>query len=207
MKILGNSSNRWLINVLILLSLLAIMIMSRWIISELTMEKISFVSSRDGNWEIYLIRADGHDITRLTNQSSSDFDISWSPDGRRLAFVSVPENGGYEVHIMNLDNGSRTTLAGGRVQDWVPAWSPDGKWIAYASKRNQFDIYLIRPDGEDEVNLSNDPGVANYAPTWSPDSTRIAFTGNGIYLVDLDGSNLIKASIDNACNSSNVNPM
>jgi Tol biopolymer transport system component len=46
------------------------------------------MSRRDGNWEIYLVNADGSGLQRLTNDPAEDGLPTWSPDGRALAFVS-----------------------------------------------------------------------------------------------------------------------
>src|SRR5512139_1785348 len=51
-------------------------------------KKIAFVSTRDGNAEIYSIEADGAGLTRLTNNSAFDGEPAWSPDGQRIAFTS-----------------------------------------------------------------------------------------------------------------------
>ena len=55
--------------------------------------RIAFVSNRDGNLEIYVMNADGSGETNLTRNPDPDFAPSWSPDGKRLAFVSVPPGG------------------------------------------------------------------------------------------------------------------
>jgi Tol biopolymer transport system component len=44
-------------------------------------------SDRDGNWEIYLMDADGRNPIRLTNNSADDWNPAWSPHGQRIAFV------------------------------------------------------------------------------------------------------------------------
>lgn len=48
--------------------------------------KIAFQSNRDGNFEIYVMNADGSNQTRLTNNSASDVYAAWSPDGTKIAF-------------------------------------------------------------------------------------------------------------------------
>jgi len=55
--------------------------------------KIAFVSSRDGNFEIYAMNPDGSGQTRLTTNPATDFDPAWSPDGRRIAYVGFTDQG------------------------------------------------------------------------------------------------------------------
>ena len=51
-------------------------------------EKIAFTSHRDGNYEIYVMNADGSDQTRLTTSPANDVDPAFSPDGTKVAFES-----------------------------------------------------------------------------------------------------------------------
>jgi TolB protein len=51
-------------------------------------QKIAFMSRRDGNWEIYVVNADGSGLQRLTDDPAEDGLPTWSPDGRAIAFVS-----------------------------------------------------------------------------------------------------------------------
>jgi len=197
-----NSCQRRVVTIAILIVLALAGWLAYWVFNELMMEEVSFVSDRDGNWEIYLIRADGNNLRRLTNQPADDFDINWASNGRQLAFVSVPKDGPYEVHVLDIQNDkAQTVVAAGRSQDWQPAWSPAGEWIAYASYRlwdgssfPQFDVYLVRPDGNEEYNLTNNP-ANDYEPAWSPDGNWIAFVSGragypAIYLVQPDGAGL-----------------
>lgn len=65
--------------------------------------RIAFVSRHDRNRdEIYLINADGSDLTRLTDDPASDSLPAWSPDGRQMAFSS-DRNGNSNIYVINAD--------------------------------------------------------------------------------------------------------
>ncbi|MFW6116209.1 MAG: TolB family protein, partial [bacterium] len=62
-------------------------------------EQIAFSSDRDGNYEIYVMNADGSDQRRLTSSPGTDWGATWSPDGARIAFAS-DRNGEMELFVM-----------------------------------------------------------------------------------------------------------
>lgn len=71
--------------------------------------KIAFMSKRDGNWEVYLVNADGSDLKRLTDNPANDGLPTWSPDGGTIAFVS-DRQGGWAVWAMSPDGGNQRKL-------------------------------------------------------------------------------------------------
>jgi Tol biopolymer transport system component len=97
--------------------------------------RIAFTSDRDANEatpfqsEIYTMRADGSDQTRLTFHDLSDFRPAWSPDGRTIAFTSfrdaTPENGSNaEIYTMRADGSQLTNLTQDPAFDGAPDWQP-----------------------------------------------------------------------------------
>jgi len=160
--------------------------------------KIVFQSNRDGNYEIYVMNADGTNQTRLTNNAASDFNPAWSPDGTKIVFDS-DRDGNFEIYVMNADGTSQTRLTNNPNSDKTPAWSPDGTKIAFIRSLGAIsgDVYVMNSDGSGETNLTNFvPG--NFPDTfdvaWSPDGTKIGFsvslsnTHQEIYLMNANGS-------------------
>ena len=163
--------------------------------------QIAFVSERDGNSEIYMMDADGKNQRRLTKNDFPDTDPSWSPDGKRIIFVSdrnkhiagkeapIMVDGAVivgdmrkrpQIYVMDANGKNQQRLSHEFVADWYPSWSPDGQRIVYTSSGamdvsgGHWRIYVMDGDGANKQRLSND-GVDDYYPSWSPDGERIAF--------------------------------
>ena len=139
--------------------------------------RIAFVSTRDGNREIYVMDADGGNQTNLTNGPWWDLTPCWSPDGQQIAFTSH-RGGSYDIFVMNADGSGVRRLTDSPYVDIEPSWSPDGSTIVFCSNRGErYSIYGITVDGGDLYQLTNDLGH-DISPAFSPDGTRIAFSSN-----------------------------
>jgi len=83
--------------------------------------RLTFMSKRDGNWEIYLIHSDGSGLKRLTHSASQDGLPTWSPDGQTIAFVS-DEGGAWAIWAVQPDGSGRRKMLDlgglGLVSDW-----------------------------------------------------------------------------------------
>ena len=134
--------------------------------------KIAFVSTRDGNSEIYIMNPDGREQINLTQHPSNDFDPAWSPTGEQILFVS-DRDGVMDLYLMDADGRNVQQIfrtAEGRTQ---PSWAPDGKKIAYRwiNRRNgDVAIYTASVAGKAKERIAN-----GFDPTWSPDGSEIAF--------------------------------
>ena len=150
--------------------------------------RIAFASDRDGNFEIYVMNADGSGQTRLTDNPAYDGSPAWSPDGSRITFVADRDRN-WDIYVMDTDGSEQTRLTDNLTVDIDPAWSPDGSRIAFLSRR---DIYVMNADGSELTQLT-DNRAEDGSPAWSPDGSRIAFhserDGNPeIYVMNADGS-------------------
>jgi TolB protein len=89
------------------------------------------------------MNADGSGVTRLTDGDGIDSWPTWSPDSKRIAYVSH-RDANYEIYVMNADGRGPVNVTKHTAQDTSPSWSPDGKRIAFVSNRNgATDIYTV----------------------------------------------------------------
>jgi TolB protein len=134
--------------------------------------------------DIYVMGADGSNVTRLTDDPLPEFMPAWSPDGSRIAFVreADPVPAAFAgIYTMNPDGSGVTRVSssdGG--SDFGPSWSPDGTQVVFAAIRNEdWGIWSVDADGSNEHTILGGTG-AGYVdnPVWSPDGNLIAFVGN-----------------------------
>lgn len=85
-----------------------------------------------GNSDIWIVPPAGGQARRLTQSPSSDNQPRWSPDSRKLAFVSG-RGGSPQVHIMDLAGGEARKISDIATGVANLVWSPDGKWMAFAT--------------------------------------------------------------------------
>jgi Tol biopolymer transport system component len=140
-------------------------------------QQIAFVSDRAGvegaiqelEQDIFVMAPDGSGVIRLTDAEGRDTSPNWSPDGRKIAFVSE-RDGNFEVYVMNADGGEPVRLTQSAGYEWSPTWSPDGGLIAFTSTRDHeetYDLYVMEPDGSNQTRLTSDP-ANDIIPRWWP---------------------------------------
>jgi Tol biopolymer transport system component len=129
----------------------------------------------DGNWAVWVMKADGseqHQLTHPTLQqpagSRGDYPGAWSPDGSRIVYSS-DVNGDAELFVMNADGTDQRRLTRFRGVDAAQPWLPDGR-IVFAHYRTGDPVsrwYLMQPDGTGLRSLPHLKGLA--APIdWGP---------------------------------------
>lgn len=147
---------------------------------------INGITSRMQGGEIYVMDADGDNLTRLTDNSFSEDIPRWSPDGRHIAFVYLSADGP-EIYTISSDGLTENFV----VDGYEPVWSPDGQRIVFSIVGvgdDNSEIGVVDIDGENVVNLTNHPAY-DRNPVWSPDGSNIAFAsrreeGDYIFLID-----------------------
>lgn len=132
---------------------------------------VAFARNKLG-WDVYRMDSDGANVRALTGKGGN-CRPDWSPDGRRIAYVSDVADGKGDVWTMAPDGGDKRRITPGNDSyDYNPTWSPDSRWIVYetttGSKRNRWSLAVIPAQGGTPLRLSPQ-GADDRLPDWAPE--------------------------------------
>jgi Tol biopolymer transport system component len=153
------------------------------------------INERDA--DVFVINADGSELTNLTSLAGRDFSPVWSPDGTKIAFLS-DRSANDGIYVMEATGANAV-----RVTDYpdgdemTPVWSPDGGRLVFSTSNDTLGTDeccfagLYRLDLDDRALRRLAVGASQAA--WSPDGQRIAYVTDRdgdleIYVMNADGS-------------------
>src|SRR5215213_2002560 len=141
-------------------------------------KEIAFVSGGD----IWTVAANGGTAALLVSHPATESKPLFSPDGRRLAFVSNRTGGG-DIYILNLETNDLTRLTFDDAFDQLDAWSRDGNWIYFSSASQDIagmnDIFRVSAQGGTPQAVSADRYTNEFWSTNLADGS-ILFSARGI---------------------------
>ncbi len=139
---------------------------------------IAFLSDKTGEFEIYLIKPDGSEMTQLTNDSKSyRYDLKWSPDSKKI----LSSDKSMRMYYIDIDTKKVTDVTKSdywEITDF--SWSPDSKWIAYsdAFSKNNFAVLYIYSLANGKSHQITDEFYNSGEPVFSPEGKYLFFTSN-----------------------------
>jgi TolB protein len=156
---------------------------SDFVYEKLTGEKgvfstrIAYVVKRGNRYELQIADYDGANAETALASFEPIISPVWSPDGKRLAYVSF-ENKKPVVYIHSLADGKRRVLANFKGSNSAPAWAPDGSRLAVAlSREGGTQLFMINADGSGVRRLASSTAI-DTEPRFSPDGQWIYFTSD-----------------------------
>ena len=172
--------------------------------------RIAYVSAsglgRDTRYALIVADADGYNPHTVVTSNEPLLSPSWSPDGRRLAYVSF-EGGNSGIWIQDVASAAREKLTSFRGINGAPSFSPDGTKLAMSlSKGGNPDIYVMDLGSRHLTQITSQLGI-DTEPTWSADGSSLYFTSDRggrpqIYQVSATGGGATRISFEGSYNAS-----
>jgi TolB protein len=160
---------------------------------------------KNAQYALYVADADGYNPQTVVRSDKPLMSPAWSPDGRKLAYVSF-ERGNSSIVLQDIATGARETVASFKGINGAPSFSPDGRRLAMAlSKSGNPEIYVMDLGSRALTQLTNQFGI-DTEPTWSADGSRIYFTSDRggrpqIYQVPAGGGSATRVSFQGTYNA------
>lgn len=145
--------------------------------------------SRDGNPEIYRLAIDGTRPRRLTFGRSTESSPCWSPDARRIAFVS-DRSGSPQIYLMSAAGGTAERITFQGRYNTSPDWSPKGDLLVFTSQVDGvYQICTVDVETKVITRLTTGPS-AKEDPSWAPDGRHVVYSvrsggRSDLYMLDI----------------------
>jgi Tol biopolymer transport system component len=138
-------------------------------------------------YDVHAINPDGSGLVNLTpGLATNQLGVSIDPAGARIAFRNGDGTAAapFDIWTQQLDGSPAVPLTSDTPSDVAPTFSPDGRQIAFMrdfdlGPGNDFDLMVIGADGSGLRNLTNTPGVSEFAPSFAPDGSHVIFHAEG----------------------------
>jgi Tol biopolymer transport system component len=173
------------------------------VIPEKQLPLLAFPSEQNGNSEIYTVKADGSNLTNLTNNPAYDGMPFWSPNGKQIAFES-DRSGLPQIYLMDANGSNATQVTDNESAHLLDnfdgktnPWSPDGSKLLFLQQNpgdGTLSLCSININGKNKISIITGNIQVN-AISWSPDGKHIGFilsdsqnaNETNIYIANADG--------------------
>jgi TolB protein len=160
---------------------------------------------KNARYALMVADADGYNPQTIVRSDKPLLSPAWSPDGRKLAYVSF-ERGSSSIVIQDLSTGARETVASFKGINGAPSFSPDGRKLAMAlSRTGNPEIYVMDLASRALTQITNQFGI-DTEPVWSADGGMLYFTSDRggrpqIYQVSASGGSASRVTFQGNYNA------
>jgi serine/threonine protein kinase len=144
--------------------------------------RVAFASNRSGQPQIFVKSVDGADVEGQVSPSTpwAKFPLSWSPDGRFIAYKAIGTATQMDVNILDLKEGRERQFLASEFNESDASFSPSGRWIAYTSDES----------GRPEVYVTSFPTASARWQISAGGGSQPRWRGNEkeLYYLSADGS-------------------
>ncbi|HRE17499.1 MAG TPA: Tol-Pal system beta propeller repeat protein TolB [Rhodocyclaceae bacterium] len=168
--------------------------------------KIAYIAKSGGHYHLKTADWDGQNEVLLIKSPDPLISPAWSPDGKRLAYVTFQTKKPV-VFVINVTTRERYAVANFKGSNSAPAWSPDGSKLAVVlTKDGNSQIYVTNADGSGARRLTNSSHI-DTEPHFSPDGNHVYFTSDRggspqIYRIPAAGGDAQRVTFEGSYNVS-----
>jgi TolB protein len=174
---------------------------------------LAYASNRSGNWDIFVLDLARRKSIQVTDSKQHDVHPSWSPDGRHLVYCSCSaRSGDWELWLASIEHPGQKQMIGPGL---YPQWHPTTRQVVFQKPRYRgqrwyaiWTVHLVGAEAKYPTEIVSDQQWAAISPSWNADGRRLVFAAvakaemgpaqaqvrhaSGIYVVDIDGTGLIR---------------
>ncbi|MHC9086905.1 Tol-Pal system beta propeller repeat protein TolB [Luteimonas sp. RIT-PG2_3] len=162
-------------------------------------------TGKGSRYALMVADADGYNPQTVVRSNEPLLSPAWSPDGRKLAYVSF-ERGNSAIYIQDIVTGGRELVSSFRGINSGPAFSPDGRKLALTlSRSGNPEIYVMDLGSKALTQITNQFGI-DTSPVWSPDGASLYFTSDRggrpqVYQASASGGGATRVSFEGTYNA------
>jgi len=142
---------------------------------------LAFVGGDGRQDDVYLVRSDGSDLTRLTSTAGRKQMPVWAPDGLSLGYTVTADTGWPSIHVVGRDGLVDRVVLREQVgvMAWLQDWSPDGHTLLFtrddSPEGGHIALWAMSPSGAEQRLLRAEDGDVGSGVRYSPDGRQLAF--------------------------------
>jgi len=160
---------------------------------------------QNARYALIVADSDGHNPQTVVRSNEPLMSPAWSPDGRRVAYVSF-ESGNSAIYIQDITSGGRELVSSFRGINGAPAFSPDGRRLALSlSRSGNPEIYVMDLGSKALTQVTNHFAI-DTSPSWAPDGGSIYFISDRggrpqVYQAPASGGNATRVTFEGSYNA------
>lgn len=135
------------------------------------------IGTQNARYKLQVADVDGERARTLFDSSEPILSAGWSPDGRRVAYVSF-DTGRPSIILQDIDGPNRERLTNFRGINGSPVFSPDGRQLAMVlSRSGDPEVFVMNLETRKLRRITRHPAI-DTEPSWSPDGKYLVFTSD-----------------------------